>query len=108
MPAKGTPITSSSADVAVIGGGIIGLAVAWRAAQRGLRVTVLDGAEVGAGASSVAAGMLGAVAEAEVADAGRRLLALSLSSAERWPAFAGELWEATGLDAGLRQAGTLV
>src|SRR6185312_14258153 len=78
------------------------------AAQRGLRVTVLEGGTLGSGASSVAAGMLGAVAETEVAEAGRRLLALSLESAARWPAFAQELLDATGLDAGLDLTGTLV
>ena len=44
-------------DVLVIGGGVIGLGVAWRCAQRGLKVTVVDPAP-GSGASSAAAGML--------------------------------------------------
>jgi glycine oxidase len=35
-------------DVAVVGGGPIGLASAWRAAQRGLRVSVLDAGDAGA------------------------------------------------------------
>ena len=34
-------------DVAVIGGGVIGLAVAWRAAQRGMSVLVADPAPGG-------------------------------------------------------------
>ncbi|WP_269799603.1 FAD-dependent oxidoreductase [Geodermatophilus chilensis] len=49
-------------DVAVAGGGLIGLSVAWRAAQRGLSVTVVDDAP-GSGASSAAAGMLASVTE---------------------------------------------
>src|SRR5680860_1916227 len=43
--------------VLVAGGGLIGLSVAWHAAQRGLSVTVVDQAP-GAGASYAAAGML--------------------------------------------------
>ena len=49
-------MTSSSFDVAVAGGGAIGLACAWRAAERGLRTVVLDAGEPGAW--QVAAGML--------------------------------------------------
>ena len=44
--------------MAVAGGGAIGLAVAWRAAQAGLRVAVLERGRLAGGASSVAAGML--------------------------------------------------
>src|SRR3954449_473594 len=85
MPAKG-PF-----DICVVGGGIIGLSVAWRAAQRGARVSVLEAGTLGSGASHVAAGMLAPTAELEVGEAGARLLELSLRSLERWPAFADEL-----------------
>jgi glycine oxidase len=85
MPAKG-PF-----DICVVGGGIIGLSVAWRAAQRGARVSVLEAGTLGSGASHVAAGMLAPTAELEMGEAGARLLELSLRSLERWPAFAGEL-----------------
>jgi len=97
MPAKGTP------DILVIGGGLIGLATAWRAAQRGAGVRVLEAGKLGSGASHVAAGMLAPTTEAEVGEAGRRLLELSLASLERWPAFAAELLAATGIDVGLRR-----
>ena len=52
---------TATSDVAVIGGGVIGLAIAWRAAQRGLSACVLERGELGAGASRVAAGMLARV-----------------------------------------------
>ena len=65
------------ADVLVVGGGIIGLAVAWRARARGMSVTLLERGQTGHGTSRVAAGMLAPVAEVEFGEAGRRLLELS-------------------------------
>ncbi|MBV9536103.1 MAG: FAD-dependent oxidoreductase, partial [Solirubrobacterales bacterium] len=52
------PTRDESFKVIVIGGGVIGLAVAWRLAQRGAGVVVLERDEPGRGASHVAAGML--------------------------------------------------
>ncbi|MFE9922974.1 glycine oxidase ThiO [Streptomyces sp. NPDC005774] len=93
-----------SPDVLVVGGGIIGLVTAWRAAQRGLATTVLD-PEPGAGAARVAAGMLAAVTELHYGE--QTLLGLNLASARRYPGFAAELTEATGHDLGYRRCGTL-
>ncbi|MGX1672047.1 glycine oxidase ThiO [Streptomyces sp. NPDC055400] len=93
-------------DVLVVGGGIIGLVTAWRAAQRGLRTAVVD-PEPGGGAAQVAAGMLAAVTELHYGEAERTLLGLNVESARRYPAFAAELSEATGLDLGYRASGTL-
>ena len=92
-------------DVAVAGGGLIGLSVAWRAAQRGLSVTVVDDAP-GSGASRAAAGMLAPVSEAGYGE--EALLRLCLASLERYPAFLDELAAATGVRVPLRTAGTLV
>jgi glycine oxidase len=104
--AERNPARDDSYDVAIVGAGIVGLSIAWRARGRGLSVVVLDRGEVGAGTSHVAAGMLAPVAEA---DAGERpLLELGLSSARRWPAFARELVEATGADLDYRRRGTLL
>jgi glycine/D-amino acid oxidase-like deaminating enzyme len=80
-------------DVVVAGGGLIGLAVAWRCAQRGLSVTVVDEAP-GAGASYAAAGMLAPVTEAAYGE--ERLLALCRASLDRFPAFVTELHSAGG------------
>ncbi|MGW1156771.1 glycine oxidase ThiO [Streptomyces sp. NPDC002513] len=93
-----------TSDVLVIGGGIIGLVTAWRAAQRGLATTVVDPAP-GGGAAQVAAGMLAAVTELHYGE--QTLLALNLESARRYPDFAAELTEATGRDLGYRRCGTL-
>jgi glycine oxidase len=96
-------------DVAVVGGGAIGLAAAWRARQRGLSVLVLERGEIGADcASAVAAGMLAPVSEAEYGEAAQSVLELGLRSARMWPAFAAELLRESGEGVGLCRAGTLV
>jgi glycine oxidase len=92
-------------DVAVVGAGPVGLAVAWRCAQRGLRVVVHDPAP-GSGASHVAAGMLAPVAEAYFGEP--ELTGLLTESAARWPGFAAELTAAAGHGFGHRTDGTLV
>jgi glycine oxidase len=101
-------VNPSAVDVAVIGGGAIGLSVAWRAAQRGLDVVVLDAGSPRDPASAVAAGMLAPAAEVEFGDAGRDLLTLGLESARRWPAFAAELEASSGIAPALRRSGTLM
>jgi glycine oxidase len=92
-------------DVLVIGGGVIGLGVAWRCAQRGLKVTVVDPAP-GSGASSAAAGMLAPATELHYGE--QALLQLNLDSARRYPHFAAELVAASGQDIGYRRSGALV
>jgi glycine oxidase len=103
MPAWGAAVGST--DVIVAGGGLIGLAVAWRAAQRGLSVTVVDESP-GAGASQAAAGMLAPVTEAAYGETD--LLRLCLTSLQRYPDFASEVEAAGGRPVGLRTVGTLV
>ena len=85
---------------------MVGLAVAWRARARGLTVVVLDRGELGVGTSRVAAGMLAPVAEADAGE--RALLELGLRSAARWPRFARELVDASGVDIDYRTCGTLM
>jgi glycine oxidase len=109
MPAQGGFVTRAAEhhlDAVVIGAGVIGLAVGWRAAARGLRVAVVEREEPGAGASHVAAGMLAPVSEAQFGEGD--LLELGLRSARGWPDFAAELQRASGADPGYRPCGTLL
>ena len=84
-------------DVAIVGGGPIGLAIAFRAQQRGASVVVYDAG--GDGAYRHAAGMLAPITEAHPDE--DPLLRMSLDAHARWPAFAEEL------DLPLRRVGTL-
>jgi glycine oxidase len=92
------------ADVTVVGGGLIGLAGAWRLAQRGASVVVCDPAPL-SGASYAAAGMLAPVTEVHYGE--ELLLALNLASAARYPGFVAELEDAAGQTVGHRTEGTL-
>jgi glycine oxidase len=96
-------------DVLVVGGGVIGLGVAWRLAERGHAVAVLEADPSGArpeAASRAAAGML--APSAEVGFEEMDLYRLGRESLRRWPAFARALEAASGTDVGYRTEGTLV
>src|SRR5580704_2228595 len=103
MPAKGV-LVAVTADVVVAGGGVIGTAIAWRAAAAGFDVVLVDPAE-GDAASQVAAGMLAPVSEALFGEGA--LLRVNLLALARFPSFAAELEQATGHRVGLRREGTL-
>jgi len=101
MPARG----GEGLDAVIVGGGVIGLSCAWRAARSGLRVRVLEREVAGAGASGVAAGMLAPIGEATWGE--ESLLGLALASAEGWPAFAAELQGDSGLPSTYERCGAL-
>jgi len=92
-------------DAVVVGAGAIGLACAWRAAQKGLAVRVLERAEPGSGASGVAAGMLAPVGEATWGE--EALLEAAVASHAMWPDFASELAEAGKSESSLVRNGAL-
>jgi glycine oxidase len=96
---------SQSFDAVFVGGGVIGLASAWRAAQAGGRVCVLERAEPPAGATNVAAGMLAPVGELSYGE--RDLLAMMLASGALWPDFVAEVEAASGMATGFRATGAL-
>ncbi|NKX50840.1 glycine oxidase ThiO [Arthrobacter deserti] len=92
------------ADVAVVGAGIVGLAIAWEAARAGRSVVVID-PEPGSGATFAAAGMLAPVSELHYQE--EDLLGLTLASAALYPEFIAPL-AAAGVASGFRPTGTLV
>ena len=96
--------TEAVPDVAIVGGGVIGCAVARCAARAGLSVVVLERAACGAEASHAAAGMLSPLAEASGPGP---FLDLLLAARELYPAFAAALREETGVDVGYADVGTL-
>jgi glycine oxidase len=103
---KHHPTRRDNPRVAIIGAGVIGLAVGWRLARRGAQVTIFDRSAAGGGASHAAAGMLAATMEAEPGE--EALVELGRASHARWAAFAAELLDATGIDVELRTEGTLI
>ncbi|GAA0511084.1 glycine oxidase ThiO [Saccharopolyspora thermophila] len=96
---------SGEVNVAVVGGGVIGLSIAWRVAAAGHRVRLVDDAPA-SGSSHVAGGMLAPIAEAWPGE--EELLELGSVSLRQWPGFADELARASGLPSGLRREGTIV
>ena len=96
--------STTTSDVIVVGAGVIGAAVAWRCAQRGLSVTVVDPAPE-RGAWHTAAGMLAPITELHYAET--PLLRLNLHALAGYPAFGAELTELTGLPTGFRECGTV-
>lgn len=97
-------MSTQTRRVAVVGGGVIGLSVAWRAAAGGHAVTLFD-PEPGRGASWVAGGMLAPVTEAWPGE--EAVLELGEESLRRWPEFAATL-ASEASDPGLSTAGTVV
>ena len=93
-------------DVAVVGGGIIGLSIAWRLSQRGRSVTVFERGEAGRAASWAAAGMLSPAAEIGFEEL--VLYRFELESLRRWPGFARDLEKASERSVGYRDDGTLI
>ena len=92
-------------DVLIVGGGVIGLAIAREAARAGMSVTLLERGGVGGEASGASAGMLASQLEAHEPGP---LLALSLRSRALYPEWAAALLEETGVSIDLRRDGALV
>jgi len=91
-------------DVVIVGGGVIGCAIAYYLAQVGARVAVLERGEVGGEASGAAAGILAALDEA--LEPGP-LLSLCLASLGLYPSLANQLRDETGIDIEYLRSGIL-
>jgi glycine oxidase len=98
-------VSTTAADAAIIGGGLIGLTTAWRLAQRGLTVTVIDPSP-GHAASRAAAGMLAPVSEVTYGETD--LLKFAMEGLHRYPDFVDELEAVSGQSVALRREGTLI
>lgn len=102
-----TDHTAQSADVVVMGGGIIGLSVAYEAIRAGYRVIVLERERVGAGAGRVAAGMVALAMEAaEVRD--RHFADLAAESCRLYPEFVRAIEADSDRPCGYRTEGSLL
>src|SRR5271156_2552091 len=88
----------------VVGGGIIGMSIAWRLAQRGLRIEVFDAGRIGGEASWAAAGMLAPGGEV---DAPSRWAKLAVTSLQLYPDFVRELESESGITIDFRQCGAV-
>jgi glycine oxidase len=91
-------------DVLVIGGGVIGCAIAWELALRGRAVTVIERDVPGRGATWAAGGMLSPLSEAAHAEP---FFHLAVESLDRWPAFATRIARTVGIDVEYRPSGKL-
>lgn len=94
----------ANSDLIVIGGGVIGLSIAWEAQRRGRHVVIMDQQSIGRGTSWTAAGILPPAVESQATDPIDRLRGWSHRLHPQW---AAELKEITGIDNGLRRSGGL-
>jgi glycine oxidase len=92
-----------STDVAIVGGGVIGCAIAYALVQAGATVTVYERASAGAEASGAAAGIMVPTIHADEPV----LLALGLASVERYPAWCASIQQDSGMDPELIRSGAL-
>src|SRR5690242_2738473 len=95
----------TSYDAIVVGAGLVGQCCAWRAANSGAQVAIVDRATPPAEATRVAAGMLAPVGELAFGE--ERLIELTIEAAADYPRFVAELEAATSVDTGYRRCGAL-
>ena len=102
-------MSADPVDIAIVGGGVIGLSIAWQAAGAGLGNIVVHDPELARDTPSqsswAAAGMLAPVTEVHYGE--EELLTLTLASRALWADFAARVHEASGIDPGYRTEGTL-
>lgn len=98
-------MSARSYDVAVVGGGLLGSAIAYGLAKGGQRVAVLD---EGDRALRAARANFGLVWVQTKGDGLTPYMHWTLRSADLWPAFAADLKSETGVDACYRKDGGLI
>ena len=98
-------MSASSADVVIVGGGVIGLSIARALARRGVSdVMLIERGQPGAEASWAAGGILAPQVESDRAD---DFFNLAAAGRDLYPAFAESLKDETGIDVELDLTGTL-
>jgi len=93
-------------NVLIAGGGIAGLAIAWRLSRQGITPEIVERGICGRGASWAAAGML--APGGELAGETDALAKLAHESRALWPGFAAEIEQAADRPVGFRQTGSLI
>src|SRR2546423_1162138 len=105
MPVNKHSGPNATADVVIIGAGVIGLTIARALAQRGVReMMLIERGHLGAEASWAAGGILAPQVEVDHQD---EFFQLACASRELYPEFAESLKEETGVDVELDTTGTL-
>lgn len=89
-------------EIVVVGGGLVGAAVAWGLARKGLAPLVLDGEDLSHRASRANFALVWVQGKGVGAPHYARW---TIAAARRWPSFAADLLETSGIDVGLRQRG---
>tara|TARA_B100000315_G_scaffold257836_1_gene308049 strand:- start:692 stop:1810 length:1119 start_codon:yes stop_codon:yes gene_type:complete len=92
--------------VLIIGGGIIGLSIAWKLIQIGEKVLILDKKKLGKEASLAAAGMLAGRMESEPGE--EKLFPLLVKGQLAWPKFAQELEMVSGTNIEYKKDGSIM
>lgn len=100
---KGGPVTGR--EIVIVGGGVIGLALAWRVAREGATPLVIDAGAPSASAAS--AGMLAPSFERAAGAIGEALYAFSADSLAAWSTFASALEDDSGARVDYRPFGVL-
>ncbi len=100
--------SSSSSRVIIVGGGVIGLSIAWRLAREGAghRILLLDARRAGEGTSRVSAGMIAPIAEAGFEDP--HFIRFARLSRERYRAFVAEVAGDAGVPVVLGEEGSII
>lgn len=101
---QATTYRSQTADVCLVGGGLVGVAVALGLQRNGLNVTLLDEGDVAVRASR---GNFGLVWVQGKGDSLPEYASVTRQSARLWPGLARQLMENTGIDVQLQQRGGL-
>lgn len=98
------PKARPSADVLIVGGGVVGCAIAYALSKRKLRVMLLEQGQIGSGASQAAAGMLAPLSDSYEQPA---VGELAMRSFRLYPTFLKEAEEAADISAECMPTGVL-